>query len=721
MSVDTYAICPCGSGKKIKFCHKCADSVGDLDRVLTMVEGGQVVPALDRLSQILQDHPDAAWALAIRGRLLLDLREYESLTDNAERFIRLQPSNPLALTQRAAALLFQNKREEATETLLEALTESGKDVDAFVLDIASVLGFSLAQAGFFLTARLYSTLAMMAPGYEGGRSAVQVLRELNQSQSLSQLLKTVPHEISRPADVDWAERYDEAAGLLRSNKIVLAQSKFESLQRSHAGQPAVLSGLLICAVWRGDVDAQSSLMKKLSECESLDFEERARYLAMSALIKTSMPDLSVETVQLKSDIDKADEVELALTADERMVALPPEMVANMRTSPDDVPPRSGFQVIDRDKPESLDQLPPVGEVPESLATVLLYGKQTDREARIEVLDVRAGDSDEVKQRLSGLIGDHELTQEAGDPMPLVIACQPPVAMLRFQAKPAEAEKLQSNLTLARMPEIIVNSKMGILGGKSLAETAGDDSLLLERTAMVRVVEQYDSILSKGDSVIDAVYKASGIDPLPAIKPAKEEIETLGNEDLHRIDPSELDAESLVYIIQRAQQISSTRALRTCSERLLEMELSDEEKPAKMVAYVSLVNTATNNEQALAKLDEAKAYAEQYDIPIPSLLLSEISLRVSAGDAEGFQRAVETLGTRHGNEPEIMAQLQQILMAYGFINPDGSPRTAPGGPPTAAAPAGAAQQGGGLWTPDSGAPPASDGGQGGGKLWVPGMD
>ena len=101
MSVDKYAVCPCGTGKKIKFC--CNDSVSELDAVLSMVDGGQVVPALDQLSSILQEHPNAAWALAIRGRLLLDLREYDSLSENADRFIRLQPSNPLALTQRAAA------------------------------------------------------------------------------------------------------------------------------------------------------------------------------------------------------------------------------------------------------------------------------------------------------------------------------------------------------------------------------------------------------------------------------------------------------------------------------------------------------------------------------------------------------------------------------------------------------------------------------------------
>src|SRR6056297_530190 len=178
MSVDTYSICPCGNGKKIKFC-KCKDSIHDMDRVMKMVEGGQLIPALDRLSTILEAHPDAAWALAIRGRLLIDLREYETLAENAERFIRLQPNNPLALTQRAAAQLFRGDVRQGTTSMLEALTESGREVDSFVLSVASVLAYTLLQTGAFLTARAYATLAMLATGYEGGSAAMDILQQLN--------------------------------------------------------------------------------------------------------------------------------------------------------------------------------------------------------------------------------------------------------------------------------------------------------------------------------------------------------------------------------------------------------------------------------------------------------------------------------------------------------------------------------------------------------------
>lgn len=718
MSVDKYAVCPCGNGKKIKFC-KCKDSVADMDSVLKMIEGGQVVPALDQLASILQEHPDAAWALAIRGRLLLDLREYDSLSENADRFIRLQPSNPLALTQRAAARLFHGEVEEATASMLEALTESGRDVDAFVLDVSSVLAYSLAQRGIFLTARVYATLSMMASGYEGGQAAISVLRQMNSAPTISQLMKTVPQPIARPVEADWAERYDEASTLLRSNKIDLAESKFQSLRRTVPNEPAILSGLLTCAIWRGDTDAQSELLKKLSECNSLEQEQRVRYRAMSALVDPTSAEISIPVLKLHADIEDLEQVEMSLMADSRFVSLPPDLLAGMRASEDDVPPRSGFQMLDRDKPESLDVLPPLEEVPEAISIVFVYGKQTDRAARIEVLDVRQPRLDEVRSRLQAVVGDITLEEEQGELLPMLVACQPAVAMIRFQAKPAEAEKLQNDLVAARMPTAITTIESPLLGGGSLQSTCDDDSLMFERTVMIRIVQQYDAIVSKGQAIIDEAFKLAQLEPLPMLKPEAGEVEAISNEDLNRIDSTDLDAESLIYLLQRSQQVSATPLLRRVAKQIIATDLSEEQQPAKMLAYMTLINAAEGNEEALSLLEEGKAFAEANNIPISNLLLSEVSLRLSAGDGPGFQNTIETISQRYGNDPEVMARLQQTLMAYGLISPDGTPRQAgPAGPaPTAGG------GGGELWTPNSGSPssPATESGSGGGKLWVPGMD
>jgi hypothetical protein len=289
-------------------------------------------------------------------------------------------------------------------------------------------------------------------------------------------------------------------------------------------------------------------------------------------------------------------------------------------------------------------------------------------------------------------------------------------MLRFQAKPSEAERLQSELVAARMPDAIASVELPILAGGSLKSTADDDTKLLERTATMRIIEQFDAIASRGDSIIDEAYKLAKLEPLPAIHPERDQIESLANEDLNRVDVSQLDAESLVYLLQRAQQVSATPAMRRCAKRIIDIELPEQQQPAKMIAYLTMIRATEQNEDALQLLEQAKSFAEAHKIPIANLLLTEVSLRLQAGDGEGFQHAIQSLTTRYGNEPEVMARLQQMLMAYGLIGPDGQPRSAPGAP-AAAPPAGGSE----LWTPDSPTPatPAAEGG--GSKLWIPGMD
>lgn len=682
-----------------------------------MVNGGQVVPALDRLSEVLETHPDAAWALAIRGRLLLDLREYETLNENADRFIRLQPSNPLALTQRAAANLFRGQLEPATESMLSALTESGRDVDAFVLDVSSALAYMLAQRGVFLTSRVYAALAMMTTGYQGGQAAVGVLQQLNTSPTINQLIKATPTLIPRPAEVEWGERYDEASSLLENQKIDLAESKFQSLQRTLPNEPAILSGLLMCAIWRGDTDAQSSLFKKLSNCESLELEQRVQSRALSALVDPRSPDLSILVKKMEGSISNAEEVGLSLTASSRFTALPSNMLGSLRMTDSEVPPRSGFQILDREKPESLEELPPIDQVPEAIALVFVYGKQTDRDARVEIHDVRPKNLQQVKDLITELVPGLELKENESDPLPLLAACQPQVAIIPYKAKQSEAEVLQAELMENRLAQRIVDTEIPFLSGKTLAETANDESLIFERTVAVRLIEQYDEIVSKADNLMDEVYRLANLAAPEDLHPNPTEAESLANEDLNRVHGDKLDSETLIYLLQRCQQVAATPAARRFATQIIEMDLSEEQQPAKMLAHMTLVNTAKQSNKALEALVNAKAFAEENNLPTAELLLTEVSLRLSAGDPEGFQKTIESITTKYGNDPEVMAKLQQMLMAYGLIGPDGAPR---GGPRPPEADGGQASSSGGLWTPDQGQQPPSESG-GGGKLWVPGMD
>jgi hypothetical protein len=536
---------------------------------------------------------------------------------------------------------------------------------------------------------------------------------MNTSPTINQLMKAIPSTIDRPEGAEWGERFDEAEALLNSSKIDLAESKFQSLRRTLPNEPAVLSGLLSCAIWRGDTDAQSELLRKLSTCQSLDEDERIRFRAMSALVDPESPEISVPVVTLESELANTEEAELSLMSDARLAALPANVLSSMRISEDEVPPRSAFQVLDRDKPASLDSLPPLNEVPEAIALLFLYGKQTDRAARIEAHDIKRSHAEVVRNKLQSLIPGLELKETPGETLPLLAACQPQVAMIHYKAKPADAEKLQAELLKARMASAIAATEIPLLHGKSLISAADDASLKFERTVAIRMIEQYDAVAARGDEIVSELYSLSKLQRPPVLHPESNEVETLSNDDLNRVDGSKLDANALTYLLQRAQQISATPAMRRFATQLIGMQLSADELPAKLFAYMSLVNSSEHPSEALAHLEQAKAFAESINQSTANLLLTEVGLRLALGDAAGFQKVIETLSTRYGREPEVMARLQQMLMSYGFISPDGTPRSGRSAPsPAEVAPAGQ------LWTPDQPAQAAQGSGS---KLWIPGMD
>lgn len=720
MSIDTYAICPCGSGKKIKFC-KCKDSVHELDRVLTMIEGGQLVPALDRLSSILEQHPDAAWALAVRGRLLMDLREYGGLTENAERFLRLQPANPLALTQSAAAAMFAQDLGRATELMLEALTESGQNVDSFVLDVASLLSYGLAGNGILLTARIYATLAFVSEGYEGSKIAANVLQQINRDPAVNLLAKVMPESLPRPEDVDWAERFDEAALLLANNKIALAENKLESLQRVAPSQPAVLSGLLTCALWRGDYEKQVHLLEKLSQCEGLGADERARYLATSFVVGPDSESISVEKRSLSADIESLDETTMALSSHARFADLPPEFLQQLKGNAE-IGPRAAFQLLDRDPPAGDGVPSDLDAVPESIGLVTLFGRETDRSARVEVVGVSARFEQTAREQLGlALPGLHfEAAREGALPLHYEAMIQPGGLKITDSAT---FDDLQQKLFATRAVKKLAETAVPLLDNQSLQETAGDDSKWLQRAALIRYIEGEDSIVARDENLIARLCEIGNRPAPESIMATGDDVEDIAAYDLNRIDPTGVDAENLIYLIQRAQQVSATEIGRRASRRLLELDLSQQGEiaGAKLVAYSYLMQAATSVGEAIENLEAAKAYAKTQSISTASLLLAEVPLRLRSGDSEKFQECVQTIAREHGQDPEVMGRLQQLLMQFGLIRPDGSPAQAP----RSAAPK---SGGSGLWTPGSGnaAAAAPSGGQpkpaaSPSKLWVPGMD
>ncbi|MCC9600121.1 protein-disulfide isomerase [Stieleria sp. JC731] len=726
MSVDPYAICPCGNGKKIKFC-KCKDSVGQMDQVLKMVEGGQIVPALDRLRSILDEHSDAAWALAIRGRLLISLQEFDSLADNAERFIRLQPSNPLALTQRAAVSVAKGEMQVATDSLLEAFNESGQNVDSFLMDVAMLVAMGLVQNESILSARLFAMLPLGASGYDSS-DAGNFMNQLDSSPMINHLLKHIPDLIECQSGVDWQERYDEAIALLDVNKVLLAQDKFESLRRTAPGQAAVLSGLLRCAIWRGDVDRQAEMAQQLSQVEALDLLERQRYGAIAALLK-ERDVLAVESANVRADFNDIDQAEMALSANSRVRQMEPAQLARLKISDDSVPPRSAFFVGDRELPDSSEDTAGA-DAPVNLCIACVYGRQTDQGPHVIAYDVAQDQIDDVKSIFSEAIPEGEIT--VGEPLPTPLMVELDLRPVRVKDPTSMAEMTKFNREFAQknIPVRAASIKLPLFEGKSLGEIADDDSKAMQRGIYIRILEGQERLQSL-DGVLDAIREIAKVDALPPLKPANEEANMVNPADLFRIDASDSDCISLYYLASSARQVGAREAARKFAALLVEKQAptaeSAEEKQLVMEGYLIQMMSIGDPQAAFAMGSTATEYAKANQLNFAPVLLMQMELCLMSADQDGFRSTIMEIEKNYGNDPAVMARVQQVLVQLGVIRPDGSLRAPQGAPgpapgndfvPAPAPQASGGQSSEGLWTPDS---PGESNSGGGGKLWVPGMD
>ncbi|MEM6691492.1 MAG: protein-disulfide isomerase, partial [Planctomycetota bacterium] len=673
-AIDSYAICPCGTGKKIKFCE-CAGSLDQFESVETLIEGGQIVPALDKLAKIIESQPNAAWALAIRGRLLLDLREYESLASNAERFVRLQPSNPVALTQKAAAKVFHEKKlNEAAEILIEALCECGGAVDSFVLDISAVLAMLMMQSGSYLTARVYAMLGVTAEGYEGEMS-LNVMRQLNADPRINLLLKQLPELLPAPKDANWYERYEEANNLIANNQVLLARDKFSALQRTAGDQPAIISGLLHAAVWTGDVEQQSRLLDKLAAHESFDDLSRARYLAMSAMLEPGMQRIAVNTYSINADISSSDEVTMALGARSDVTSLPDSVFKSLggADGQEDVPPKAGYVLLDRDKPSETQSVPSIEEMPKSLGIVLVYGKQTDREARVAALDIPGSDVNKAKEVLAETLQVDKLEVTEGESLPLMMATMPSIPPLRMEISPSEAEKLQSDFIDAHIVAHISDLQLPILGNKSLTEAKDDSELSVAKLAILELLAHHDSLAKILSDHRSELFGAAGLDAPEFMTITDEQVETIDNLDLYRVDPSGLSIEPAMYLLQRCLQVSVSQIAAKLARCIIEHDGdSEDDVAAKAAAHEVLVTRAESAAQASDRLEAAKQFYDEHNLDQRGLWMQEARMAAASGDPQRFEVALQTLTTRYRDDREVMMFVQSLLMQMGLIGPDGRP-------------------------------------------------
>ena len=714
MAIDAYSLCPGGTGKKIKFC--CGDFLPELQKIDRMVEGEQYLACLKHIDHLLQQEPghDRACLLASKCALLRATKQYEAAQATATAFLEKHPDNQIALAE-LAIHASESDACKALGLILRAIRVSAGNLAGRVYQAIGPVVGNLLREGFPLPAR--ALLQLQLEIVEDDERTARMLAALCQATDIPLLLRDDPPLKPCPENVPWKARFDETIATVAAADWQSAADRLTALAADVPDSPAIWRNLATVRGWLADNAACADALRKYAVLRGADPDglEDAVEAEAEALFLSNDP-LGDRLEMLKvawavNDVDRAQE---AFLSSPRFQTVPfdPAQFSDGQTPP----PKAAYMLLDRPMPESAEGLS-TETVPRLLGQAMLFGRQTDREARLEVMGVVGDELSSVTDMVRETAADAVNPQPEPEVVGHWSASQKLMRAAWQPPRDTSPEQLRAMMNQQRREAILdqwPDLKLGLLDGRSPHEAAADPTCRVRLLAAILVLEFWSERVP-GQLDFNELRAKLDLPLLGPIDPRQQPLDDLPTFRLGRLNVESLSDEELIGVYYRAGAFNMRPALKKFAEAMVARpSLADSDE--RVHAYTMLAQTEEDVTRALEYVDQGRRAAEAKNESSASWDLMELSFRFAARDGKEAMRLIEHLQKHHLEEPGVGESLTRMLVDVGLLRPDGTPAFGPNVPePAMSAADEPASAAGGLWTPDSAEP---GGGDGGGKLWTP---
>jgi hypothetical protein len=358
------------------------------------------------------------------------------------------------------------------------------------------------------------------------------------------------------------------------------------------------------------------------------------------------------------------------------------------------------------------------DVPKVVCELRIFGRQTDREARVE-LEARQGEElDRAGKLLAEIAGD---TLGAPGEAEVVDGEAPVSAILSAKhylppdTPPETQQELAATFARTAILERWTNYPLQLLDGKTPREAAADEKYRVRLLAAILLLEDMAARHMRGFD-FNELRSSLGLPTAGPIDPSSVDLTTLPLTRLARLEFDKLADDDLLSVYTHAMLTRYRPAMvKAATEVIGRASLAGRVDIAE--AFGVLADNATNADEAISYYGRAAEEATRAGTSPAQWLLAEVPLRLMRGDVAEFERLIRVLTTKHAAEPGVREALMRIMYSLGLVGPDGRPTQAAPELAAAAAPRpGAAAADPGIWTP--GGETAQEGKSG---LWLPGME
>lgn len=708
MAIDAYSQCPGATGKKIKFC--CPDFLPELEKIDRMIEGEQYTACIKHIEH-LREQPanhDRQCLLAHQAMLLRITGQLEAAEEIAAAFLEKYPANQAALSESTILAAMKKDYQAAMSFLQRAVAEAKGSWSWRTFQAAQVLAESFISEAKWVPARALLQFLLVVD--RQNKNIAQMVSELFRSPGVPLLLKEDPRFPQPSADAPWANKLGQAASPMIYGDWMTTEKNLTALLEEVKDVPEILRSLATVRGWLGDTKGCIEALQNYAKCD-IPLEDAVEAQATAMLLSESPLGDVVPVMSVGWTIKDVDAVQEAILSDARIKPIPFDPASMI--SDDSAPPKTVGIIFDRQAVESLDGLT-AQAMPVMLGQVFLYGRQTDREARLEVLGITANEVPLIKTMFAAIAGQwlfEEKTQE-------LTATSITEDMLHPQwgpimgVKPNQYHSLLSefrrDVILNKWPAV----KLGVLDGLTPQEAASDAKYRVKVLAAILVLQYYVE-MSRGVFDLNELRQQLGLPTLEPIETEPGKINILPLIRLARVVTEKLSDDDLVQAFHRAVGYSYRVAVLKFGQEIIKRH-SFAGRTELALAYMTLARMEEDLDKAMNYIASGRNATEASGQSHAMWDLEELSLRFARQEIPEALQLIRHIESNHINEPNVSLVLTQILIDAGLLRPDGTPAFPSHLPESEAMGFGPQEEEPGkLWTPDS----ESSGG-GGSKLWVP---
>ncbi len=715
MPIDPYSPCPGGTGKKIKFC--CSDLPAELDKIQRMLEGDQRAACLEHIESIEDKYPDRACLLSIKAMLQGQLGSEEKATATIARFVEKFPDNPVALAEKATLSAAQEGATLAVDVLQDALEKCADQIPSAVYDAVGAVAQSLLADNHLLAARAHLALQIGMGGAKD-EHPMSLLIQLNNSARLPLLAKQDFALWTAPDDALWKNVFVSAMEPALHGAWRQAVKNLVELAAKVGDWPAIWHNIAVLRSWLADTSGAIEAWRKFAQ-QSVSLDDKAEAEALAQLLDADSVDL-VDLVMITYAAIDVDACQALLMASPRAPQMPLDL--SRLGSEDEPPPKGAWWLVDREIPPSGKDLS-FDRVPMIVGHVFLYGKQTDRDARLELVAYRT-ELAPAKAAVEEIVGTAVGAPSAEEVESQSAAVQ---HLLSWNWRFPDDTPPEKRLLLidAKRADVLLNRwtalPQKLLSGKTPAEAAGDEKFRVPLLASILLLELATQ-QSGATFDFNQLREKLQLPTLGTIDSKSGRLADIGLARLARLDVKGLSDEQLVQFYQAADHFRHIAAIKSLAHEVIARESLDS-KLDKSEVYGILAQVDSDTDQALEYLELARKVAEKNKNSTAPWDLAELALRITRGDVAEADRVLTHIRNEHLREPGVAQALFQILADAGIIGPDGRPTAAAAAAAGAEAPGivvpggAATAEPGKIWTPGG----EQTGGAKKSGLWTPDMD